>query len=190
MAARAAVQREMGLDYLPSTRPLFMPEWLRVLLSGAQGVGKSAALVGDMHKAKLTGRKGTRGVLHETSGIVSLILAPDNVKTDELESDYQANITADSPPAFRLRGRSQKDPVQGGRAMCWIPKAAEKAAKKGANVKKSICGQCPFADQCGSLTTTTRSMPRTHAKRSAVKPCTSFVMLDLRFTIQINLIAR
>jgi len=126
-----------------------MPEWLRVLLSGAQGVRKSAALVGDMHKAKLTGRKGTRGVLHETSGIVSLILAPDNVKTDELESDYQANITADSPPAFRLRGRSQKDPVQGGRAMCWIPKAAEKAAKKGANVKKSICGQCPFADQCG-----------------------------------------
>jgi hypothetical protein len=150
-AARATVQREMGLDYLPSTRPMFMPEWLRVLLSGAQGVGKSAALVGDIHKAKLSGRKGTRGVLHETSGIVSLILAPDNVKTDELASDYQANITANSPPAFRLRGRSQKDPAQGGRAMCWIPKAAEKAAKKDANVKKSICAQCPYADDCGYL---------------------------------------
>ena len=149
-AARATMQREMGLDYLPSTHPVYVPEWLRVLLSGAQGVGKSAALVGDLHKAKLTGRAGTPGALHDTGRIVSLILAPDHAKTTELYDDYSANITPDSPPPFRLMGRSQKDPATGD-TLCLIPKAAEKVAKKGGNVKKALCAQCPYAETCGYL---------------------------------------
>jgi hypothetical protein len=149
-AARATVKREMGLDYMPSTLPRFSPDLLRVLLSGAQGVGKSAALVGDVQKARDSGRTGTRGALHDTRGIVSLVLAPDGTKTDELHSDYLANTTPDSPPAFRLMGRNQTDKATG-ETLCLIPKAADKIAKKGANVKKALCKKCPHSGSCKYL---------------------------------------
>lgn len=146
--ARLSVQRAMGLDYTPGKRPRIPDADRKALVSGAQGVGKSAALVGDLHKAILSGRGGRIGALHGTLGIVSLILAPDHDKADELQADYEANRTPDSPPSFRIRGRSQLDP-ETGKTLCWIPKAAERIAKKGGNVRQALCHTCPFAEHCG-----------------------------------------
>ena len=143
--ARQQVRSDLGLAYTPSTQPRLDPDWTRVLLSGAQGVGKSAALVGRTDHNGIT----TTGALHLTRGMVTLMTAPDNAKANELALDYQQTAPDTAPPSFRLMGRSVVD-QQTQQSTCLVAKPIETYAKKGGNVM-AFCQVCPMRDQCHYL---------------------------------------
>lgn len=143
--ARQAVKKAMGLAYVPTTQPQPQDTPLRALVSGAQGTGKTAALVG-------SDRTKSAGELHHMLGCVVMMTAPDHGKVAEAYADYvefAKYASGPTPPAIHLRGRSAE--VAEGQTACMIPKAAEAVAKKGGNVRASLCNGCPFAEQCDYL---------------------------------------
>jgi len=140
---RKAARDLFGLDYLPASEITKATPISRVMLTGAQGVGKTSALVG---------RKGKPGALHNALGLVSIMFEPDHTKAAEVLADYEANAPANAPPAILLRGRSAADPDQPeGTTMCHLPEIAGKLAARGVSVPKALCERCPFADRCGYL---------------------------------------
>lgn len=146
-AIRKAARDAFGLDVLPARKIGKAQRPPRVMLTGAQGVGKTEALVGSW-------KRGTVGALQEATGLVSLCLFPGHDKAAEACRDYiKANDTAGlrGPVPLHLKGRSAKDPARPDREMCLIPEAAEALAKAGHNVRGTLCNQCPFSDQCGYL---------------------------------------
>ncbi|PHO04863.1 hypothetical protein CSC82_04870 [Rhodobacteraceae bacterium 4F10] len=116
----------------------------RVLLSGAQGIGKTAALVG---------REGQSGFLHSTQGLVSVMLLPDHKKVPEALEDYNSNASTGAPPAIRLLGRDRTDPDIDDQStkMCRAFPAAKQLAAHGVSVRANLCKKCPFNDVCGYL---------------------------------------
>lgn len=116
----------------------------RVLLSGAQGVGKTAALVG---------RNGEPGFLHETQGLVSLMLLPDHQKAGEAHADYQANSPQGAPHSITLLGRDRLDPEFDDQStkMCRAFPAAKQLAQHGISVRANLCKLCPHSETCGYL---------------------------------------
>ncbi len=116
----------------------------RVLLSGAQGVGKTAALVG---------RNRRPGFLHSTEGLVSLMLLPDHEKVEEAFNDYKRNAPASAPPAISLKGRNRPDPEADNDTvkMCRIYPTARKLSKLGFSIRSTLCKKCPFQMDCGYL---------------------------------------
>ncbi|WP_281995665.1 hypothetical protein [Ruegeria faecimaris] len=122
-------------DPRPETAP-------RVLLSGAQGVGKTAFLVG---------REGKSGFLHKTHGLVSLMLLPDHAKVQEALDDYTTNAPAGAPLAIGLRGRGQPDPLENEAKMCRVFETARHVSARGWSVRSSLCKRCPHQDTCGYL---------------------------------------
>jgi len=142
-AIRKQARDLFGLDYLPASEITKATPISRVMLTGAQGVGKTSALVG---------RKGKPGALHNALGLVSIVFEPDHTKAAEVLADYEANAPANAPPAILLRGRSAADPDQPeGTTMCHLPEIAGKLAARGVSVPKALCERCPFADRCGYL---------------------------------------
>jgi hypothetical protein len=142
-AIRKQARDLFGLDHLPASEITKATPISRVMLTGAQGVGKTSALVG---------RKGTPGALHKAHGVVSILFEPDHAKAAEVLADYDANAPANAPPAILLRGRSAQDPDQPeGTTMCHLPDIAGKLAARGVSVPKTLCERCPFADRCGYL---------------------------------------
>lgn len=144
--ARAHAQRVYKLDYLPTTRtPKDMP---RTMLTGAQGVGKTAALVGRGDKP---------GVLHSARGVTTAVLLPTLVKAEEARADYEENADPrTSPPAALVRGRGAETAPGSGRTMCEIPEAANVLAKRGVGVGKALCSVCPHREGCAYLHQTAR----------------------------------
>ncbi|WP_370159000.1 hypothetical protein [Limimaricola soesokkakensis] len=116
------------------------PVWL---ISGAQGVGKTAALVG---------RDDRPGLLHDGTGYVSIMYSIDQTKSGEAFADYMTNRPQDrlAPSAIQLRGRAAERP-DGKGMMCRIAPQVEAAAKAGADIRKDLCGRCPYADECAYL---------------------------------------
>lgn len=135
-AIKRAARDAFGLDYLPARKVRARHNAPRVMLTGAQGVGKTRALI-----AGLT----------EAAGIVSLSLFPGHAKAAEACRDYTEAQAGKGPVPLHLRGRSAQDPARPDRTMCLIPDAAEALAKRGVNVRGTLCEQCPLADQCGYL---------------------------------------
>ncbi|MEI4235030.1 hypothetical protein [Roseovarius sp. D22-M7] len=135
-AIRKEVRDRFGLDYLPASRTTKDAPAPRVMLSGAQGVGKTRALID-----ALTG----------ADGITSLCLFPDHTKAAEACRDYTKAAGSSEPVALHLKGRSAQDAARPDRTMCLIPEAAEALAKRGANVRGTLCERCPFADECAYL---------------------------------------
>lgn len=143
-AIKRAARDAFGLDYLPARKVRARHNAPRVMLSGAQGVGKTTALVGDP-------KKGIAGALHDATGIVSLCLFPSHAKAAEAYQDY-IKASQFGPPPLHLKGRSAEDPAQPiDTKMCLIPEAAEALAKRGVNVRRTLCSQCPLADRCGYI---------------------------------------
>ncbi len=122
-------------DPRPETAP-------RVLLSGAQGIGKTAFLVG---------RERRPGFLHKTHNLVSLMLLPDHAKVQEALNDYLANAPADAPAAIGLRGRNQPDPLVDGVNMCRVYETARLVSAQGMSIRSSLCKRCPHQEDCGYL---------------------------------------
>ncbi|UWQ82936.1 hypothetical protein [Leisingera caerulea] len=116
----------------------------RTLLSGAQGIGKTAFLVG---------RSDNPGFLHSTHGLVSLMLLPSHKKAEEALEDYQAFAPAGSPPAVVLRGRSRPDPAanDSSTTMCRASETAQQLSEHGVSVRSTLCKKCPFQADCGYL---------------------------------------
>ncbi|WP_204115958.1 hypothetical protein [Shimia biformata] len=114
----------------------------REMLTGAQGVGKTAALVG---------RNGRSDVLHDATGLVTLMLLPGHAKVAEACEDFQRNADDDAPKAIILRGRGQEDPNQPGQQMCRVTGLAAKLSRQGLSVRGHLCTKCPFRQTCGYL---------------------------------------
>ena len=123
----------------PSVAHSALTGW-RVMLTGAQGVGKTAAVVG---------ARGMPGILHRATGLVSVLFVPDHGMATQAKQDYDAGASTGSPPSIVLRGRSAPDPEQSGMTMCRLSRIADDLAEAGFSVRKSLCEACPFATSCG-----------------------------------------
>jgi hypothetical protein len=142
MRIRQAVRDDFGLNCLPSTQTTDVPVSDRIVVMGAQGIGKTAAFVG---------RDGTPGALHSGFDCVTSFYLPSSAKAEEAYQDYLSNAPFYAPHAVFVRGRSAVDPGQPSKTMCYVANAATKAARMGANVRRDFCMSCPFADLCGYL---------------------------------------
>ncbi|WP_170339664.1 hypothetical protein [Ruegeria arenilitoris] len=116
----------------------------RALLAGAQGIGKTAFLVG---------RSDNPGFLHSTHGLISLMLLPNHQKAEEALADYLAYAPSGSPPAVVLRGRSRLDPAanDSSTTMCRAIVTAQHLSEHGVSVRSTLCKKCPFQTDCGYL---------------------------------------
>lgn len=141
-AIRRRVRDQFGLDYLPASEITKAAPISRVMLTGAQGVGKTRSVVG---------AKGTPGILHRAQGLVSILFEPDHAMAAQARRDYDKNGPKGTPPSIVLRGRPAPDPDQPDETMCRLPDVAGKLAAKGVSVPKALCERCPFAQVCGYL---------------------------------------
>lgn len=132
---REAARDCFGLDVLPGKTIGKAQKAPRVMLTGAQGVGKTRALI---------------EALTDAAGVVSLCLFPTHGKAAEACRDY-AKASRSGPVGLHLKGRGAQDPARPDRTMCLIPEAAEALAKRGVNVRGTLCERCPLADRCGYL---------------------------------------
>lgn len=141
-AIRRRIRDQFGLDHLPASEVTRTAPISRVMLTGAQGVGKTRAVVG---------ADGTPGILHRAQGLVSILFEPDHGMAAQARRDYDRNASEGSPPSIVLRGRSADDPDQPRKKMCRLHGVAGKLAARGTSVKKALCERCPFAGVCGYL---------------------------------------
>lgn len=141
-AIRRRIRDQFGLDYLPASGITKKAPISRVMLTGAQGVGKTRAVVG---------ADGSPGILHRAQGLVSILFEPDHAMAAQARRDYDKNAPEGSPPSIVLRGRPATDPDQRGKTMCRLPDIAGKLAAKGVSVPQALCEICPFAGECGYL---------------------------------------
>lgn len=141
-AIRKQIKDQFGLDYLPASKITKEAPISRVMLTGAQGVGKTRAVVGS---------EGAPGILHRAHGLVSILFEPDHGMAAQARKDYDLNAPEGSPPSIVLRGRARPDPDQPGETMCHLPVIAGKLAAQGVSVPKELCARCPSADVCGYL---------------------------------------
>ena len=114
----------------------------RMLLSGAQGIGKTAAALEGLALAE---------------GLTSAALFPTLEKAREARDDYEkislrvTNEGQTPPRSIEWRGRSAKTAPGAKTTMCAFPKEAEDAAEAGLNVRKSMCDVCPLKSGCAYL---------------------------------------
>ncbi len=109
----------------------------RVMLTGAQGVGKTRALI---------------PALQGACGVVSLILQPDHGMARQFVTDCNKAFGDSGPVVVHLRGRSALNPGGAdGERMCLMPDVAERFAKAGTSVRKVLCTRCPMAHLCGHM---------------------------------------
>lgn len=141
-AIRHRIRDQFGLDYLPASEVTKTAPISRMMLTGAQGVGKTRACVG---------ADGLPGILHRAQGVVSILFEPDHAMAAQARRDYDKNAPEGSAPSIVLRGRPAPDPDQSGETMCRLPDVAGALAAKGVSVPKALCERCPFADVCGYL---------------------------------------
>lgn len=112
----------------------------RLLVTGAQGSGKSAAAAEETAS------------LDAAAGLVVWWTVPTIEKAEEQAAEYRSKYARPgSPPVLVVRGRSQDDPQRPGKAMCPRHKVVNRAAAHGVEVRKKICKVCPLKEQCGSV---------------------------------------
>lgn len=141
-AIRKRIKDQFDLDFLPASKITKKAPITRVMLSGAQGVGKTRTVVG---------AGGNPGILHGAQGLISILFEPDHGKATEAKDDYDRNAPEGSPPSIHIWGRGSLDPDQPDETMCRLPDTAQRLAEKGVSVRKALCDECPFANVCGYL---------------------------------------
>lgn len=107
----------------------------RMLLSGAQGVGKTRKVL---------------EVATDAYGLITLLHVPTVEKIEEAVADLGRMQTQKSPRIMPMFGRSAK-PNGSAETMCKIPDAAQKVSVAGGNPRRSLCPNCPFHDGCAYL---------------------------------------
>lgn len=116
-----------------------IPTAPRTLVTGAQAVGKTALTIEAL--AAIRERIAVRFGL------------PTIAKCHEAFADYTAVAGPDSLTPFIVRGRAQPDPTRSGEevAMCRRHATAKEVSERGLSVGLLMCGNCPFASDCGYL---------------------------------------
>jgi len=141
-AIRKRIKDQFGLDFLPASKITKKTPITRVMLSGAQGVGKTRTVVG---------ADGNPGILHRAGGLISVLFEPDHRMIAQAKRDYDRNAPEGSPPSIHIWGRGSPDPDQPDETMCRLPEIATALAQKGVSVRKALCETCPFQHVCGYL---------------------------------------
>lgn len=141
-AIRKRIRDQFSLNFLPASKITKKTPITRVMLSGAQGVGKTRAVVG---------ADGNAGILHGTHGLVSVLFEPDHGMVAQAKRDYDTNAPEGSPPSIHVWGRGSPDPDQPEETMCRLPEIATALAQKGVSVRQALCEACPFQHVCGYL---------------------------------------
>lgn len=141
-AIRKRIRDQFDLDFMPASKITKNTPITRVMLSGAQGVGKTRAVVG---------ADGNAGILHRTVGLISVLFEPDHTKATEAKNDYDKNAPEGSPPSIHVWGRGSPDPDQPEETMCRLPEIATALSQKGVSVRQALCETCPFRLECGYL---------------------------------------
>ena len=141
-AIRRRIKDQFDLDFLPASKVTPKTPIGRLMLSGAQGLGKTRTVVG---------ADGTPGILHRAVGLISVLFEPDHGMTAQAKRDYDDNAPEGSPPSIHVWGRGSPDPDQPDETMCRLPEIATALAQKGVSVRKALCEQCPFQHVCGYL---------------------------------------
>ena len=141
-AIRKQIRDQFDLDFLPASKITKKTPITRVMLSGAQGVGKTRAVVGADE---------TPGILHRAVGLISVLFEPDHGMVAQAKRDYDRNAPEGSPPSIHIWGRGSPDPADPDETMCRLPEIATALAQKGVSVRKALCETCPFQHVCGYL---------------------------------------
>lgn len=161
--ARKDVKRELGLDYLPAASWTKATPTERQLISGAQGVGKTAAVVGSDH-----GDASRPGILQMGRGYVSAFFSPDHGKSAEALADYEKHATPLDPIAVQALGRTAPHPTKPDHKACELSEQTRRAANRGVNVQSAFCQKCPFAETCAYLEQATKIKAAANDPRGAV----------------------
>lgn len=126
--ARARIAARHGVTPQAMTR-----KGARLMLTGAQGIGKTHAALRSVMGAR---------------GQVGWMLTPTRAKAIEAAGDYErergvAMLAGETPPpvGFIWEGRSAE-------GMCAFPDEAGEAARRGVNVAKAMCANCPLFEGC------------------------------------------
>jgi hypothetical protein len=112
---RRHIRDSYALEYLPAAswkKGIAAP---RYLISGAQGVGKTAAVVGAVRDGETK-----RGLMHEGSGLVTVLFSPDHAKSAEAFNDYADIAGPFDPVPVQALGRSATHPEDPNRKACDI----------------------------------------------------------------------
>jgi peptidoglycan hydrolase-like protein with peptidoglycan-binding domain len=145
-AARQKVKAKYELDYLPRatwSKNVAGPRWL---ISGAQGVGKTAAACGQT-------RDGISqpGILHHGIGYVTAFFSTDHGKSAEALLDYLDNAPPSAPRAVQALGRTAPHPERPGEKACAIAEQTQRAAKRGVNIQETFCKSCIHREGCAYM---------------------------------------
>jgi hypothetical protein len=124
----------------------------RMLLSGAQGVGKTRAVL---------------EVATSAVGLITVIYVPTRDKVEEAVNDLLAIQTETSPRIMPIFGRSAK-PSWALDPMCRISDAAAKVSAGGGNPRRSLCPSCPFRENCNYLLQEHKAQREAEDPRGAV----------------------
>ena len=125
----------------PDVTPVSPLVWL---VSGAQGTGKTASVVGSLRDGV-----STPGLMHEGIGYVTVLYSIDHAKSTEAYGDYVAARPANRPSPRPLQVRGMGALRQDGQGtMCAFADAMTRAAAQGVDVKGQICPGCPERDAC------------------------------------------
>ena len=141
-AAKARVAVRFGMTVQELREP-----GRRTLLSGAQGVGKTAAALDALVHAR---------------GLVVLFLTPDHGKTTEAFADFEAERAKahedklTPPPAMIWKGRGAAQAQGSDVRMCAFADQANAAAAKHVNVRAAMCRPCPLREGCAYIAQTQR----------------------------------
>jgi len=110
----------------------------RLLLTGAQATGKTAAAI--------------EAVAGIDAPLNVWFTEPTIEKASELALDY-AKATANRPgalPGLVVRGRGQPDPARPGHTMCDRAEVATRVTRARLSVRNTLCPTCHFRDSCGT----------------------------------------
>ncbi|MFQ3251745.1 MAG: hypothetical protein ACI9U6_000019 [Loktanella salsilacus] len=114
------------------------------LVSGAQGTGKTATVVGSVRN-----NVRTPGLMHKGLGYVSVMYSIDHAKSTEAYEDYVSArpVLQTSPRPLQIRGMGAMRP-DGAGTMCEFAEVMTKAAAQGVDVKGGLCPICPRYRTC------------------------------------------
>jgi hypothetical protein len=150
----------------------------RLLITGAQGTGKSSALIQAL--ASLRAR-----------GLVVWVLVPTHERAEETVQEYNAARARfkGGLRAIAIRGRTAPSRTTKGETMCRRADIVRKAQTEGVEIETQICAHCPLRASCEYLQQRTNAldlvaeggifvMPHDYAYLPAPVPAPHVIVID------------
>jgi hypothetical protein len=135
---KRAIRRRIMREILAREGLKKLPRRQRLLLTGAQGSGKTRTVL--------------EAVAALPGNVIVWLTEPTTSKAVEVATAYREIAGPNSLPAMVVRGRSANDPRHpSGVAMCLRSAVVEEAAKRGVPIRRAICPKCPRKDECGYM---------------------------------------